>query len=94
MIDWLQYIFGYSTDPAHAFFFNRYDFWLFFAAMYAIFTLVYKKTRLRNIYLTLFSLFFYYKSGGLYFLLLIFSTLVDYNIGRWIFDSDNEKKRK
>ncbi len=94
MLNWLQYIFGYSTDPAHAFFFNRYDFWLFFTVMYAIFTLVYKKTRIRNIYLTLFSLFFYYKSGGLYFLLLIFSTLVDYNIGRLIYGSDNEKRRK
>ncbi len=93
-MEWLQYIFGYDMDPAHAFFFNRYDFWVFFAVMLGVYSLVYKKTRLRNLYLTLFSLFFYYKSGGLYFLLLIFSTLVDYHIGRWIYRSDNERKRK
>ena len=94
MNEWLTYIFGSSTDPRFAFFFNRFDFWVFFAVMLLIYSLLYKNRRIRNVYLVIFSLFFYFKSGGMYFLLLIFSTLVDYYIGKNIYRSDNERKRK
>ena len=39
------------------------------------------KLKLRSAYLLVFSLFFYYKTGGWYFSLLIFSTIVDYVLG-------------
>lgn len=93
MQEWLTYIFGYSTDPRYAFFFNRFDFWSFFIVALALFTLVYRHQRARNLYLLLFSLFFYYKSGGLYFLLLLFSTVVDYTIASRIFRSDDDRHR-
>ena len=41
--------------------------------------------RARNIYLFLVSLFFYYKTSGFYFFILLFSTVVDYFIGRSIY---------
>lgn len=94
MNEWIEYIFGYSTDPRFAFFFNRFDFWVFFAVMLLGFSLVYKNRKARNVYLLLFSLFFYYKSGGLYFLLLLFSTVVDYTIGWRIFKTESVRKRK
>lgn len=94
MSEWLTYIFGYNTDPRFAFFFNRFDFWVFFAVMLLVYSLFYKNRRVRNVYLVLFSLFFYFKSGGFYFLLLIFSTFVDYFIGHGIYNSQNERKRK
>ncbi|MDR2887890.1 MAG: MBOAT family protein, partial [Bacteroidales bacterium] len=41
----------------------------------------YRKKTLRSLYLLAVSLFFYYKSGGLFFLLLVFITLIDYVCG-------------
>jgi alginate O-acetyltransferase complex protein AlgI len=93
-MDWIQYIFGSNTDPQQAFFFNRFDFWVFFTVAFLLFTLVYKKARFRNFYLVVFSLFFYWKSGGWYFLLLLFSTIVDYSIGKKIFKTDRKSSRK
>ncbi len=39
----------------------------------------------RILFVTLFSLFFYYKTSGMFFLLLIFSTFLDYIFGLMIF---------
>ncbi len=94
MNEWLQYIFGFTTDPKNAFFFNRYDFWVFFTVVLFFFSLLYRKKRIRNVYLLIISLFFYYKSGGFYFFLLLFSTLVDFFIGRKIYRSRNQRYRK
>lgn len=90
----MEYIFGYSLDPREAFFFNRFDFWLFFTAMLLIYGFIFKQRGLRNVYLTIFSLFFYWKSGGFYFLLLLLSTIVDFTVGRKIFKSGSVRKRK
>ena len=93
-MEWLKYIFGYSLDPSDAFFFNRFDFWLFFTAMILLYSFIYRKPVFRNLYLTVFSLFFYFKSGGFYFIILLFSTLVDFFIGKWIHKSDSQKRKK
>ncbi len=94
MNEWIDYIFGFSTDPAKAFFFNRYDFWIFFTVVLFFFSLLYRKKRIRNVYLLLVSLFFYYKSGGFYFFLLLFSTLLDFFIGKGIYRSRLKTKKK
>lgn len=49
---------------------------------------------LRNAYLFIMSLFFYYKSGGYFFTLLVFSTIVDFTIGQLIYKSKSELKQK
>jgi D-alanyl-lipoteichoic acid acyltransferase DltB (MBOAT superfamily) len=73
--------------------FTQANFWIFFAVAYFIFALVYKKVPLRNSYLFLISLFFYYKTSGLFIGILIFSTIVDFIIGRTIYKSNNQTKR-
>lgn len=73
--------------------FTQANFWIFFAFAYFIFALFYKKIALRNSYLFLISLFFYYKTSGLFIGILIFSTLVDFLIGRHIYKSENNVKR-
>ena len=45
-------------------------------------------------YLFIASLFFYYKSSGFFFFILLFSTLVDYFIGKSIYSSKNETTKK
>lgn len=49
------------------------------------FQLVYKNHPAKIIYVILFSLFFYYKSSGWYFLILVGSTIVDYALASLIY---------
>lgn len=74
--------------------FTRFYFWAFFAVVLGIYIAIYKKKAIRNIFLFAASLFFYYKTSGFYFLLLIFSTFTDYYIGKFIFNSDKKNVRK
>ena len=74
--------------------FTQFFFWGFFAVVLLFYAVVYKKNALRNAFLFLVSLFFYYKTSGLFISILLFSTLVDYFIGKYIHASDNQLKRK
>jgi alginate O-acetyltransferase complex protein AlgI len=62
-------------------------FWLFFLVVLAGYSLVWKKLFVRNAYLFVVSLFFYYKSGGLFLFLLILVTVVDFCCGLLIYRS-------
>ncbi len=92
MIDKLLNIFTYS--PKEPLIFTRFYFWAFFAIVLAFYSVLYKKQKPRTAYLFLVSLFFYYKSSGIYFLLLLFSTIVDFYIGNRIFKSESVVKKK
>ena len=84
-------IFKFSEE--HPLIFTQANFWIFFAVVYFLFALLYKKISLRNAYLFLISLFFYYKTSGLFVGILIFSTLLDYFIGQGIFKSNSRHRR-
>lgn len=71
----------FKYNPNKPFLFTTPAFWLFFLLVLAGYSLVYKKLFLRNGYLFLVSLFFYFKSGGLFLFLLIFVTLIDFACG-------------
>jgi alginate O-acetyltransferase complex protein AlgI len=75
----LSYLFRYNPDEPLIF--STPAFWLFFLFVLLGYSLIYKKLYLRNGYLFLISLFFYYKSGGLFLSLLLFVTLIDYTCG-------------
>lgn len=64
--------------------FTRIDFWIFFALFLAGYLLAVRRISVRNVYLLLFSLFFYYKSCGLFFLLILFSIAFNYLSARGI----------
>ncbi|MGM0650037.1 MAG: MBOAT family O-acyltransferase, partial [Bacteroidota bacterium] len=91
-MDFIKNFFIY--DPREPMLFTHIYFWVFFALLLLFYMLVYKKNALRNTYLFLFSLFFYWKSGGHFFTILIFSTIVDYTLGRLIYTSQETWKRK
>ncbi|MDO5608615.1 MAG: MBOAT family O-acyltransferase [Capnocytophaga sp.] len=91
-MEYIRDIFAFSDT--HPMIFNRLDFWIFFAVVYFIFALVYKKIHLRNAFLLLVSLFFYYKSSGLFVLILIFSTITDYFLGHFIYRQERLSWRK
>jgi D-alanyl-lipoteichoic acid acyltransferase DltB (MBOAT superfamily) len=90
-IDWAS-IFGY--DEAEPLIFTRFFFWGFFAVVLAVFSIIHKQRSLRNAWLFLVSLFFYWKTSGLFVLILLFSTLCDFFIGKSIARSSSDPRRK
>ncbi len=74
--------------------FTRLYFWGFFAFLLLIYSFIYKKNPLRNAYLFFMSLFFYYKSGGYFFTLLIFSTIADFTLGQLIYSAKTSLRKK
>jgi D-alanyl-lipoteichoic acid acyltransferase DltB (MBOAT superfamily) len=86
-MDYIRQIFLYN--PEAPLIFTRFYFWAFFAIVLALYSTVYqnKNRSVRSAYLFLVSLFFYYKSSGMFFFILLFSTLTDFYIGKWVYDS-------
>ncbi|KAA6301688.1 MAG: Peptidoglycan O-acetyltransferase [Candidatus Ordinivivax streblomastigis] len=77
----------FSFDANAPLLFTQFYFWAFFAIVFAGFTLLHNKILLRNAYLCFVSLFFYYKTSGLFVSLLIFTTICNYYSARWMFRS-------
>ena len=97
MMDFLRDIFAYNVDSPLLF--TQFYFWGFFALVYALFALIMdrvpdslgnKKLHLRNVYLMFVSWFFYYKTSGLFLLILLFVTLSDWLIAQRIYKTKNK----
>ncbi len=73
--------------------FNTGIFLFLFLVLLFFYQFVYKKENARITYLTIFSLYFYYKCGGWFFLLLILSTIIDYAIANYIYKSNSKRDR-
>lgn len=91
----------FAFDQSHPLLFTQFNFWAFFLIVYLFFTLIVsgkkwsKGRRLtRNGYLFLVSLFFYYKTSGLFVLLLIFSTFLGYVLGIRLDAPISQSRRK
>ena len=81
--DTLQRIQSLLTyDPAAPLIFSSGLFLFLFAAFLLVYHGLRNTTLPRLIYVILFSLYFYYKSSGLYFLLLLFAATSDFWIAR------------
>jgi alginate O-acetyltransferase complex protein AlgI len=61
--------------------FMRLEFWVFFAIVMAVYSMVYKNKAIRNAWLFAVSLFFYWTTSGFFISILLFSTISDYLIG-------------
>jgi len=92
MIDFIKDIFTYNEQSPLIF--TRFFFWGFFAVVLIGYSFLSNKRVGRSLYLLIFSLFFYYKSSGFFFFLIIFSTLVDYFIGWWLYNTESSVVRK
>ena len=97
MMEWWKDIFAYNADSPLLF--TQFYFWGFFALVYALFALIMervpdslgnKKLHLRNVYLMFVSWFFYYKTSGLFLLILLFVTLSDWLIAQRIHKTKNK----
>jgi len=101
MTDLLRNIFLY--DPSHPLLFTQFYFWAFFAVVYALFALILevgrdssgtrKRLHLRNVYLMAVSWFFYYKTSGIFLLILAFVTLSDWLIAQQIYKQRESRQK-
>lgn len=82
-----------SYNPQNPMLFTRIEFWIFFAVVTLGFIFFHKKFSLRSAWLAFVSLYFYYKSGGFYFSLLIVSTIINYYLGKAIYNANTQRKR-
>lgn len=73
--EWIVY------NPKNPMIFNSGQFLLFFTFVFVLYAFVYPSTMVRTVYLLLISLFFYYKSSGVFVLLLVFCIGFNYAVG-------------
>lgn len=78
-LDFIKDLFAF--DQAHPLLFTQFYFWAFFAIVLAFLCLFRNKVLLRNAFLFFMSLFFYYKTSGLFLMLLLTVILSCYWIG-------------
>ena len=74
----------FAFDPNSPLLFTQFQFWAFFAIVFAFFALFKNRRLLRNSYLFFVSLLFYYKTSGLFVGLLILVTISDFFIAQGI----------
>lgn len=73
--------------------FTQFFFWGFLAFVLLFYTVLHKHNKMRNAYLFVVSLFFYYKTSGLFVSILLFSTVSDYLIA-WLIYGSKQKSIK
>ena len=82
LLDFVRNLF--SFDQAHPLLFTQFYFWAFFAIVMAFLCVFRSKVLLRNAFIFFASLFFYYKTSGLFLILLGFVILYNYTAGLWL----------
>ena len=70
--------------PEKPLIFTRFFFWGFYLVVLLIYSGIYRQRAARNAFLFAASLFFYWKTSGLFFLILVFSTFSDFYLGKLI----------
>ncbi len=84
----------FTFDENHPLIFTQLDFWIFFLLVIAIFSYIHKFKLTRSIFLFVASLFFYFKTSGLLVLLLFSSIVINYFIGKGVWNSVSILKKK
>ncbi|GAP72265.1 poly(beta-D-mannuronate) O-acetylase [Candidatus Symbiothrix dinenymphae] len=93
MLEFLKNTFAFN--PGSPLLFTQFYFWVFFALVFAVFSRLQNKLLMRNTWLCVASLFFYYKTSGLFVLILLFTTFFNYYQAHLIYrTASNEWKKR
>ncbi|TSJ45523.1 MBOAT family protein [Fluviicola chungangensis] len=90
----LHRIFSFTHMSADDLAFNRLDFWIFFLVFMVLFSFLHKHQLVRSMFITLASLFLYFKTSGFFVTLLVLSVIVNFFLGKWIFRTESKLGRK
>ena len=85
LLSYLKTVF--SFHEAQPLLFTQLYFWVFFLVVFALFSTVCNRRLMRNTFLFAASLFFYYKTSGLFVLMLLFSTVFNFFAAKAIYRS-------
>lgn len=95
MSDFFNYMLRvFSFDDSNPLLFTQFQFWAFFALVFAGFAYFKRRKLLRNSYLFFISLFFYYKTSGLFVGLLMLVTCTDFFIAKAIAAQKSQLKKR
>ena len=83
-----------SFDPKQPLMFSSGLFWVLFLVFLPIFALLRRNKTQMTIFVIAFSLYFFFKSSGWFFLLLVFTAVLDWIIARRIAQSQSKSTRK
>jgi len=84
----------FAYDPASPLLFNSALFLGLFLAFYLVYICTVKRVNFRTVYVLIFSLFFYYKAGGMYFILLAVCSVINYLLSGALHKAESTGKRK
>ncbi|MBC7448302.1 MAG: MBOAT family protein [Hymenobacteraceae bacterium] len=90
-ITWRDFLLYADNQPL---LFTQALFWFLFGGVLLIYPLIYKSIKARNLFLMAFSWFFYYKTGGWFLFLLLFTALFDFTAAQLVYRSTNLTKRR
>jgi D-alanyl-lipoteichoic acid acyltransferase DltB (MBOAT superfamily) len=85
-------LFSFNVDEPLIF--TQLDFWLFFILVMVVFSAIHKQFLVRSIFLTVISLFFYFKTSGLFVLLLGLTLVVNYLFAILVETSEKDRTKK
>ena len=74
--------------------FNSADFFILFTLFFAVYLILINRASLRIVFTLVFSLYFYYLSSGFFFFLLVFSTIIDFVLGHFIYNASTKVKSR
>lgn len=93
ILEFLKDIFAF--DEGSPLLFTQFYFWAFFTIVFAVFAAIGRdKLLLRNTFLFFVSIFFYYKTSGIFTLILLFATLYNFFSGKIIYNCKSEGWKK
>jgi alginate O-acetyltransferase complex protein AlgI len=84
----------FSFNVEEPLIFTQLDFWLFFILVMVAFSAIHKQFLVRSIFLTVISLFFYFKTSGLFVLLLGLTLVVNYLVANLVEKTDKDRSKK
>lgn len=84
----------FSFNEKEPLIFTQLDFWLFFIAVMVLFSLIHKHFLARSFFLTVVSIFFYFKTSGLFVILLSLSLIGNYFFGKAVFNAKSDTMKK
>ena len=88
----IQQLFSFNSQEPLIF--TQLDFWLFFILVMVIFSAIHKHFLTRSIFLTVVSLFFYFKTSGLFVLLLGLTLVVNFLLGKLVQETEKDRNKK